>query len=85
MRRAEGEIEVVDVVNHSGFMPPGLSRLEPLRRGRYRLCDVAIAGDAPKDFVQIYEYGVAKRRSEGKWPQYIAKVGHKWYPMESIT
>lgn len=80
-----GKIEAVKVLNHSGPMPPGLARLEPLKLGKYRLCEVAIAGDAPKDFVQIYEYGVATRKRRENWPKYIAKVGHKWYPMESVT
>lgn len=77
-------IERIDVINASGYEPPGLYDLEPLRAGRYRIGDVAIAGDAPKDFLQIYEYGVAKRAKPSRWPKYIAKVGHKWYPNESI-
>ncbi|TAE65841.1 MAG: hypothetical protein EAZ85_16280 [Bacteroidetes bacterium] len=44
-----------------------------------------VGGDAPKDFIQIYEYGRVKRNNEKKWIKYIAKVGHKWYPNESIT
>ena len=42
-------------------------------------------GDAPKDFIRIYTYGSARRDAPHKWPAYIAKVGHKWYPNESIT
>ncbi|WP_281388010.1 HipA domain-containing protein [Puniceicoccus vermicola] len=52
--------------------------------GKYQVCDVAITGDAPKDFIRIYEYGHGKRNSPNSWPSYISKVGHKWYPMESI-
>lgn len=44
-----------------------------------------MAGDAPKDFIRVYEYGRGKRCNPGKWPAFIAKVGHKWYPNESIT
>jgi len=44
-----------------------------------------MAGDAPKDFLSIYEYGDGRRKSVGNWPSYIAKVGKKWYPNESIT
>lgn len=79
------QIEVVQVLNRTGYMPVGLSHLEALKRGKYTLCDVSIAGDAPKDFIQIYEYGAATRLRSANWPKYIAKVGHKWYPNESIT
>lgn len=43
-----------------------------------------MTGDAPKLFIREYEYGVAYKSSIKKWPAYIAKVGHKWYPVESI-
>jgi hypothetical protein len=78
------KIEVVGIVNYSGHAPRGLFHLESLKRGKYRILDVPIAGDAPKDFLQIYEHGVARRQRLKNWPKYIAKVGHKWYPMESI-
>lgn len=42
-------------------------------------------GDAPKNFVRVYAYGKVRRDTPRKWPAYIAKVGHKWYPNESIT
>lgn len=43
-----------------------------------------LTGDAPKLFLREYEYGIAPKRSSKRWPAYIAKVGHKWYPVESI-
>ena len=49
---------------------------------------VTLTGDAPKGFVRIYEHqqdGVVRRRNQQTWPLYIAKTGHKWYPLESIT
>lgn len=45
----------------------------------------SITGDAPKEFIRVYEYGVARKINRNKWPLYIAKTGHKWYPNESIT
>ena len=42
-------------------------------------------GDAPKNFIRVYTYGQARRDAPHKWPAHIAKVGHKWYPNESIT
>jgi hypothetical protein len=56
-----------------------------LRRGRFIVVDQSVAGDAPKDFIRVYEYGVGRRASPRTWPAYIAKIGHKWYPAESIT
>lgn len=44
-----------------------------------------ITGDAPKEFIRIYEFGFARKSSPQKWPLYIAKTGHKWYPTESLT
>lgn len=49
---------------------------------------VTLSGDAPKGFVRIYEYqkgGRVSRHNPKTWPLYIAKTGHKWYPVESIT
>lgn len=44
-----------------------------------------MSGDAPKDFVRIYEHGHGRKANSHMWPMYIAKVGHKHYPMESVT
>lgn len=49
---------------------------------------VTLTGDAPKGFVRIYDYqhgGKVRRKNPKTWPLYIAKTGHKWYPVESIT
>ncbi|MEZ5058465.1 MAG: HipA domain-containing protein [Saprospiraceae bacterium] len=45
----------------------------------------SIQGDAPKDFIKAHFYGSGKRDSPKRWPKYLAKVGHKWYPNESIV
>ena len=44
-----------------------------------------MAGDAPKDFLRIYQYGQGRRSRPSRWPAWIAKVGHKYYPNESVT
>lgn len=59
--------------------------IQPLRAGHFRVEEKVIAGDAPKDFVRVYQYGVGKKAKPRSWPAYIAKVGQKWYPNESIT
>lgn len=49
---------------------------------------LSVHGEAPKGFLRIREKAPGQtriaRRSEN-WPAYIAKVGYKWYPTESIT
>jgi hypothetical protein len=50
--------------------------------------EYTLTGDAPKGFVRIYDYETnsnVRRRSPKTWTQYIAKTGHKWYPIESVT
>ncbi|MBL0913654.1 MAG: HipA domain-containing protein [Bacteroidia bacterium] len=57
-----------------------------LKRTHYFRIDIPVAGDAPKDIIGIYEYGYPVRKNNrNSWPLYIAKVGQKWYPMESVT
>jgi hypothetical protein len=74
------------VINWSGFEISNQGVLPPLRKGYYyNVVGQAIAGDAPKGFIRAYTYGEADRSNPRKWPAYIAKVGHKWYPNESIT
>ncbi len=59
-----------------------------------------ITGDAPKCFIRLYDkelnVGIDEirrvevplfffKRNKKRWPLYIVKTGHKWYPQESIT
>lgn len=49
---------------------------------------VVVDGDAPKKFIGVYDYKLLEHKHKKKhrnWIYYIAKTGHKWYPMESIT
>ena len=49
---------------------------------------VTVDGDAPKKFVGIYDHqllGHKHKANRNNWIRYIAKTGHKWYPIESIT
>lgn len=64
--------------------------IEPLKRGHYTYTSASfltIHGDAPKNFIRQYEYkpGEWRRTHPERWPGFIAKVGSKWYPIESIT
>ena len=75
-----------EVLNHSGYIPKIEGRIPYLREGyAQKVRGFSITGDAPKTFIRVYEYGVVRKNSPKKWPKYIAKVGHKWYPNESIT
>jgi len=69
----------------SGFEMPEPAAIRTLGRHDYIVTDRSVGGDAPKDFIGVYEPGHAHRNRPGKWPTYIAKVGHQWYPAESIT
>lgn len=58
-----------------------------LGKDDFILVDGSVGGDAPKDVVRVYEYssGVVRADRPRKWPIYIAKVGNKSYPVESVT
>ncbi len=54
----------------------------------YRLESVdflSISGDAPKDFVIDREYRPGHRSKNNPYDKFIAKVGSKYYPLESIV
>jgi hypothetical protein len=59
--------------------------IEILKKHQYLVKPYKISGDAPKDFISVYEYKRCRKNSPQKWINYIAKVGHKRYPSESLT
>lgn len=61
------------------------SKIRHLTKNHYVLLDEDVGGDAPKDFIRVYAYGEGKKNKTKKWNKHIAKVGHKWYPLESIN
>ena len=64
-------------------------KVSVVKRDNYFVDDsVTIDGDAPKKFIGVYDYAQldSKHKANRKnWIRYIAKTGHKWYPIESIT
>lgn len=71
---------------HSGRIPPSEKLIRPLREGQYEVDNsVSVGGNAPKDFVRVYEYGAGRKNNPRSWPAYIVKLGDKWHPSESIT
>jgi hypothetical protein len=74
-----------DIERRSGFEIVSHPGIRPLRSGFFRRLDLAVAGDAPKDFLRVYQYGRGRKAHPGTWPAYIAKVGSKHYPNQSVT
>lgn len=76
------------IENYSGVNLSLAGCFPCLRKGYWKELDFSVGGDAPKNFIALYEYskdsGIRKSNSK-TWPKYIAKVGHKWYPLESIN
>lgn len=72
------------IVHQSGTKPT-LGNIKPMRKKYYKVLNESVGGDAPKDVVLFYQYGKGKIANKKSWPKYIAKIGHKWYPNESIT
>lgn len=71
-------------LNWSGFTHHW-QNLPKLRRAYFFKESIDVGGDAPKSFIRVYEYGECQRNKPQSWVAYIAKVGHKWYPIESVT
>lgn len=64
------------------------SKIHFLKNSHYQvLRGIAIGGDAPKEFIRVYEPRLpgCRKANPRTWPLYIAKTAEKWYPTESIT
>ena len=78
--------EIIEKYSGVKFKPNG--RILPLRKGYWRELNFFPGGDAPKNFIAVYQYekdSMVRKSNPDTWPRYIAKVGHKWYPFESIN
>jgi len=72
------------IIHKAGNNPtPGV--IKPMRKKYYKVLSESVGGDAPKDVIRFYQYGKGRISNSKTWPKYIAKIGHKWYPNESIT
>ena len=74
-----------EIKRRSGFELVSHSAIAHLREGYFCKLDISVSGDAPKDFLRVYDYGRGRKAHMSDWPAYIAKVGHKFYPNESVT
>jgi hypothetical protein len=87
-RRNSIHISDEDIRHYSDFQLPWRSRIEPLHQSRFLPENRSIHGDAPKSFIRVHTYTPGKtchRDRPSTWPAFIAKLGSKWYPVESIT
>ena len=81
-------LQAVAIKRETGFAPASWDGLVPgLRSGRYHVDERRPIGDAPKDFLWVYDRATpgARLADWRSWPAYIAKVGHQFYPAESAT
>lgn len=49
--------------------------------------NISVSGDAPKAIIRIHHPNQRHyfKKNKHRWSIYIAKTGHKWYPIESMT
>src|ERR1035437_3150036 len=85
MKSALTDIFRAHVRRYSGFDISTQADIHPLRQGYFRKVDISMSGEAPKDFLKIFEHGRGRKAHPESWPGYIAKVGQKYYPNESVT
>jgi hypothetical protein len=73
-------------LNSSGIIH-NLKDISVLKEKHYYVEDIDLDGDAPKQFIRIYQYredsGIF-RNDLRSWEPYIAKTAEKWYPHESV-
>lgn len=66
-----------------------ITHIPVVKKCNYEIVEgFTIAGDAPKKFIRLYDNEdnhTFFKKNKKRWPLYIAKTGHKWYPIESIT
>lgn len=73
------------IENHSGYKVTLGKDLKAIKKNHFFVIDKNVGGDAPKEFIRVYEFGKVRKKKKNRWTGYIAKTGQKWYPAESIT
>lgn len=72
------------IVNKSGVKLTS-KHLDVIKSHSIIALEGTVGGDAPKDLIRLYTFGEGRKSKPKTWKKYIAKIGHKWYPNESIT
>ena len=73
--------------NYSGRLR-SVSSIPILKNDSYRIVDVELDGDAPKQFIRAYFFepgGKVFKHKPKTWRFFIAKTAEKWYPHESVV
>lgn len=84
-KKSENQLIQYPFENYSGISLGG-NAVPFIKRNNYKVLDITVGGDAPKDVIKMYVYdGEVRKKSVKSWHIYIAKIGHKWYPNESVT
>lgn len=83
------KIPVYKIENYTASCLKDVRNIPDIKRVNYFVDDsVSVDGDAPKKFIGLYDHellGNRHKANKKNWIRYIAKTGHKWYPIESIT
>jgi HipA-like C-terminal domain len=80
------KIELKAIKYYSDYQLEWTTLIPHLRKYSIQTVDfLSIVGDAPKDFITDSEYRPGHRTRQQRSESYIAKVGSKFYPNESIT
>lgn len=86
LSRQSEEPAAKDIKYWCDFQLNWRSAIPPLKKYSIETVDfLSIPGDAPKDFITDSEYRPGHRGRRERDESYIAKVGSKFYPNESIT
>lgn len=79
-------IELKTIKYNADYQLPWNTLIPRLREFSIQTVDfLSTTGDAPKDFITDSEYRPGYRTRQQRSESYIAKVGSKFYPNESIT
>ncbi len=78
-------LKKVTIEKYCGYNINPKPYLATIKKSNYYIQNINVIGDAPKEFIKVYEFGKVRKNSRKNWIGYIAKTGQKWYPSESIT
>lgn len=81
----ENKINNEIVENYSGYQLKKGKYIDTIKKNNYYVLNRNVGGDAPKEFIKVYEFGKIRKQNRKNWIGYIAKTGQKWYPAESVT
>lgn len=87
-QKAPSKIEVhyKAIKEYSDYQIPWASVIPAMRKFELeKITFLSVMGDAPKDFTTDSEYRKGYRSRRDRQERFIAKVGSKYYPNESIT